>query len=115
LAIDQLNRLVQMKVDTGLNAATRTFVPMQLKQDATNGISNINWTVYGKIDTVVNGTGTISYTYDVAGNASPTQSAAPTPSTSATRRAISWPSIRNPAATVRPYQALSPAARSLTN
>ncbi len=140
---DQLNRLVQMKVDTGLNAATHTFTPVQLpdygervaydpngningyvrhgyganipmdsltyhyyantnqlqrindsaggiyttdlkdqgtgsnytydlngqlKQDVTNGVSAINWTVYGKIDTVVNGSGTITYTYDAAGN-----------------------------------------------
>jgi RHS repeat-associated protein len=140
---DQLNRLVQMKVDTGLNAATHTFTPVslpdygervaydpngningyvrhgyganipmdsltyhyyantnqlqrindsaggsyttdlkdqgtgnnytydlngQLKQDLADTVTAIDWTVYGKIDTIVNGHGTITYTYDAAGN-----------------------------------------------
>src|SRR6185437_2959395 len=140
---DQLNRLVQMKVDTGLNAATHTFTPVslpdygervaydpngningyvrhgygtniamdsltyhyyantnqlqrindsaggsyttdlkdqgtgsnytydlngQLKQDLRDSVTTIDWTVYGKIDTIVNDRGTITYTYDAAGN-----------------------------------------------
>ena len=39
-----------------------------LKQDVTNGVTYIGWTVYGKIDTITNGSGTITYTYDAAGN-----------------------------------------------
>ena len=39
-----------------------------LKQDAANGVSNINWTVYGKISSVTNGSGAINYTYDATGN-----------------------------------------------
>jgi RHS repeat-associated protein len=40
----------------------------QLTQDVGNGVSAIGWTVYGKIDTLVNSSGTIVYTYDAAGN-----------------------------------------------
>jgi RHS repeat-associated protein len=39
-----------------------------LKKDVTNGVSNIDWTVYGKIADLTNGSGTITYTYDAAGN-----------------------------------------------
>ena len=39
-----------------------------LKQDVANGVTNINWTVYGKIGSVTNGSGTINYTYDAGGN-----------------------------------------------
>jgi YD repeat-containing protein len=39
-----------------------------LKSDAAEGISNINWTVYGKIASVAKAAGTISYTYDASGN-----------------------------------------------
>ncbi|HEV2482494.1 MAG TPA: RHS repeat-associated core domain-containing protein, partial [Puia sp.] len=40
----------------------------QLKQDLADSVTAIDWTVYGKIDTIVNGRGTITYTYDAAGN-----------------------------------------------
>jgi YD repeat-containing protein len=36
--------------------------------DAASGISNISWTVYGKIASITKSGGTISYTYDAAGN-----------------------------------------------
>jgi len=39
-----------------------------LKQDLTNGVTAINWTVYGKIDSIDNSSGWITYTYDAAGN-----------------------------------------------
>jgi RHS repeat-associated protein len=39
-----------------------------LKKDVTNGVSNIDWTVYGKIADLTNASGTITYTYDAAGN-----------------------------------------------
>ena len=39
-----------------------------LKQDVANGVSNMDWTVYGKIADLTNSTGTVTYTYDGAGN-----------------------------------------------
>jgi len=39
-----------------------------LKQDLTNGVTYVGWTVYGKIDSINNGSGLITYTYDAAGN-----------------------------------------------
>jgi RHS repeat-associated protein len=39
-----------------------------LKQDLANGVTNIDWTVYGKIADITNGSGTITYTYDAAAN-----------------------------------------------
>ncbi|WP_090655307.1 RHS repeat domain-containing protein [Parafilimonas terrae] len=32
------------------------------------GITNISWTVYGKINSITRGGSTITYTYDAAGN-----------------------------------------------
>ncbi|WP_155990222.1 RHS repeat domain-containing protein [Terrimonas ferruginea] len=39
-----------------------------LKTDVSEGITAINWTVYGKIASVVKSSGTISYAYDASGN-----------------------------------------------
>jgi YD repeat-containing protein len=39
-----------------------------LKTDVKEGITAINWTVYGKISSIVKSGGMISYTYDAAGN-----------------------------------------------
>ncbi|MEJ0101527.1 MAG: hypothetical protein WDO19_02735 [Bacteroidota bacterium] len=39
-----------------------------LVKDKTEGITNINWTVYGKIASIQKGESTISYTYDASGN-----------------------------------------------
>jgi len=39
-----------------------------LTQDNSEGISNINWNVYGKINSITKGSNTISYQYDAAGN-----------------------------------------------
>jgi RHS repeat-associated protein len=39
-----------------------------LKKDVAEGVDNIIWTVYGKIDTLVRKGETITYTYDAAGN-----------------------------------------------
>ncbi|MDZ4792823.1 MAG: hypothetical protein SGI83_00960, partial [Bacteroidota bacterium] len=39
-----------------------------LIKDTKEGITNITWSVYGKILTVVKNTGTITYTYDASGN-----------------------------------------------
>ena len=39
-----------------------------LTKDVKEGITNIEWTVYGKIKKVAKSTGTIEYTYDAAGN-----------------------------------------------
>jgi len=38
-----------------------------LKTDIAGGITNINWNLYGKIESITKATGTISYTYDVDG------------------------------------------------
>jgi YD repeat-containing protein len=41
----------------------------ELTKDSTNGISNVTWTVYGKINTITKSDGSsISFTYDPAGN-----------------------------------------------
>jgi RHS repeat-associated protein len=40
----------------------------ELTQDLANGVSHIDWTVYGKIKDLTNASGTITYTYDAAGN-----------------------------------------------
>jgi RHS repeat-associated protein len=39
-----------------------------LTADASEGITNITWSVYGKILTVIKATGTITYSYDASGN-----------------------------------------------
>jgi YD repeat-containing protein len=39
-----------------------------LIKDTQEGISNINWNVYGKIKSITKNSGNISYTYDAAGN-----------------------------------------------
>lgn len=39
-----------------------------LLSDASEGITNIDWNVYGKIKTIAKPTGNINYTYDPAGN-----------------------------------------------
>ncbi|MBC7388108.1 MAG: hypothetical protein H7329_02760 [Opitutaceae bacterium] len=39
-----------------------------LTKDVKEGITNIGWTVYGKIKKITKSTGTIEYTYDAAGN-----------------------------------------------
>jgi RHS repeat-associated protein len=39
-----------------------------LTSDASEGISNISWNVYGKIQSISKATGTITYQYDAAGN-----------------------------------------------
>ena len=39
-----------------------------LTKDVKEGITNIEWTVYGKIKKITKSTGTIEYTYDAAGN-----------------------------------------------
>ena len=39
-----------------------------LKTDAAEGITNISWTVYGKIASITKSTGTITYSYDASGN-----------------------------------------------
>ncbi|MEJ0101539.1 MAG: hypothetical protein WDO19_02795 [Bacteroidota bacterium] len=39
-----------------------------LVKDKTEGITNINWTVYGKIASIEKGENIISYTYDASGN-----------------------------------------------
>lgn len=40
----------------------------ELKQDLTNGVNAIDWTAFGKIDTIVNSSQTITYTYDATQN-----------------------------------------------
>jgi RHS repeat-associated protein len=39
-----------------------------LKTDVSEGITDIRWTVYGKIDSIAKSSGGIRYTYDAAGN-----------------------------------------------
>ncbi|OQP63674.1 hypothetical protein A4R26_17030 [Niastella populi] len=39
-----------------------------LKSDFTAGVTNITWSVYGKITNITKGTNSISYTYDAEGN-----------------------------------------------
>jgi RHS repeat-associated protein len=39
-----------------------------LIKDVSEGITDINWTVYGKIGSIIKSSGNISYTYDAAGN-----------------------------------------------
>jgi RHS repeat-associated protein len=38
----------------------------ELKRDSTNGVSNVDWTNYGKIKDLTNASGAITYTYDAA-------------------------------------------------
>jgi RHS repeat-associated protein len=50
------------------SANNYTYDPIgNLTNDNQAGVSNIRWTVYGKIDTLNSNSGTIAYTYDPAG------------------------------------------------
>jgi hypothetical protein len=50
------------------SANNYTYDPIgNLTNDNQAGVSNIRWTVYGKIDTLNTNSGTIAYTYDPAG------------------------------------------------
>jgi RHS repeat-associated protein len=53
--------------DIGNNSYTYDEIG-NLKTDAAEGISNIDWSVYGKINNIVKNSGNISYTYDPSGN-----------------------------------------------
>jgi RHS repeat-associated protein len=57
-------------INTQVNPNNYTYDAIgNLKTDIAEGITNINWTVYGKISSISKSNGsTISYTYDASGN-----------------------------------------------
>jgi RHS repeat-associated protein len=56
-------------IDNQSNAANYTYDAIgNLKTDAGEGLTNIDWNVYGKIKSITKSTGSISYTYDASGN-----------------------------------------------
>jgi RHS repeat-associated protein len=56
-------------IDNQTNANNYTYDAIgNLKTDIAEGITNINWTVYGKISSIEKGSSTIYYTYDASGN-----------------------------------------------
>jgi len=56
-------------IKQGQSTGNYTFDAIgNLKSDVSEGISNITWTVYGKIKSITKATGTIAYTYDASGN-----------------------------------------------
>ncbi len=56
-------------IDHQSNASNYTYdATGNLKTDVAEDITAVNWTVYGKISSIVKGGNTISYTYDAAGN-----------------------------------------------
>ncbi len=56
-------------IDHQTNSNNYTYDPIgNLISDVSEGITNISWTVYGKIKSITKSTGTINYTYDASGN-----------------------------------------------
>ncbi|HMJ48141.1 MAG TPA: RHS repeat-associated core domain-containing protein, partial [Ferruginibacter sp.] len=56
-------------IDNQSNTSNYTYDAIgNMTGDAAEGITSIDWNVYGKISNIVKGSNTISYTYDASGN-----------------------------------------------